>query len=126
MTSPPADQVLVEGDTVEIAGFTFEVLETPGHSKGHIVFVCKQFSPWIVFSGDVIFQNGVVVECNTAASNGPHLVSVVPGSEVTEELTFRIRPVVTVTDTLELNQEITIPFNGIPTSYDFFFEAKGS
>jgi glyoxylase-like metal-dependent hydrolase (beta-lactamase superfamily II) len=59
MVSPPADQTLREGDTFEAAGLRFEVLETPGHSRGHIVFVDRQSNPVRVFGGDVLFQRGI-------------------------------------------------------------------
>lgn len=59
VTSPPADVTLDEGDTYSAAGFDLEVLEAPGHSTGHIVFVWKASSPWIVFGGDVLFQGSI-------------------------------------------------------------------
>lgn len=58
-TSVPADRLLQEGDRVQLAGLELEVLDTPGHSSGHIVFVWKDPSPWIVFGGDVLFAGGV-------------------------------------------------------------------
>ena len=59
LTSPPADRLLAEGDCYEAAGVSMDILETPGQSPGHIVFICKQFSPWIVFGGDVLFRESV-------------------------------------------------------------------
>jgi glyoxylase-like metal-dependent hydrolase (beta-lactamase superfamily II) len=59
ITSPPADRTLQEGDRVSGAGLEFDVLEAPGHSVGHVVFVSKQFEPWRVFGGDVLFQGSV-------------------------------------------------------------------
>lgn len=59
ITSPPADQTLSEGDQFKAAGIELDVYETPGHSVGHIVLVCKQPSPWQVFGGDVLFNGGV-------------------------------------------------------------------
>jgi hydroxyacylglutathione hydrolase len=59
LTSPPADQTVSEGDQIEAAGIPLEVLETPGHSCGHVVFVYKDSSPWIIFGGDVLFQGGI-------------------------------------------------------------------
>ncbi|MBP63233.1 MAG: MBL fold metallo-hydrolase, partial [Planctomycetaceae bacterium] len=38
---------------------SLEVLDTPGHSPGHIVFVWKGHSPWLIFGGDVLFQGSV-------------------------------------------------------------------
>ncbi|MBI84662.1 MAG: MBL fold metallo-hydrolase [Planctomycetaceae bacterium] len=57
--SPPADTVVNEGDIYQAAGFSLEVLDTPGHSPGHIVFVWKGHSPWLIFGGDVLFQGSV-------------------------------------------------------------------
>ncbi len=59
LVSPPADRLVREGDTVEAAGMSFLVRETPGHSSGHVVFITKDQEPWIVFGGDVLFQGSV-------------------------------------------------------------------
>lgn len=58
ITSPPADQVVEDGETYVAAGFELEVLETPGHSPGHIVFLWKS-SPYVIFGGDVLFQRSI-------------------------------------------------------------------
>ena len=51
------DRYLQDGDTVTIAGVTFEVLHCPGHSPGSVVF----FAPTLrfAFMGDVLFQGSV-------------------------------------------------------------------
>lgn len=59
LVSPSADRVVRNGDQVQAAGITFEVLETPGHSSGHVVFLYKGQDPWVVFGGDVLFQGSV-------------------------------------------------------------------
>lgn len=59
MVSPPADRSVVEGEVVEYAGLRLEVLETPGHSSGHVVFLLKDQDPWILFGGDVLFRGSV-------------------------------------------------------------------
>lgn len=59
ITSPGPDRVIEEGETYSVAGFDLAVLETPGHSIGHIVFVWKNASPWVVFAGDVLFQGSI-------------------------------------------------------------------
>ena len=59
ITSPPADVLLREGDRYSAADLEFEILETPGHSPGHIVFVLKSQSPWFVVGGDVLFQESI-------------------------------------------------------------------
>jgi hydroxyacylglutathione hydrolase len=56
--SPPADRTVTEGDVVEAAGMTFEVLEIPGHSRGHVVFLHRG-TPVRVFGGDVLFRGGI-------------------------------------------------------------------
>ncbi|HYV36483.1 MAG TPA: MBL fold metallo-hydrolase [Gemmataceae bacterium] len=58
VTSPPADRVLREGDVVEAAGIRLEVLDIPGHSPGHIVFVVREH-PIVVFGGDVLFRGSI-------------------------------------------------------------------
>ncbi len=57
--SPPADQVVADGETLQVAGIELDVIATPGHSQGHVVFLCRKVSPWVVFGGDVLFQGSV-------------------------------------------------------------------
>lgn len=57
--SPTADHLVHDGEVYECAGLRLEVLEMPGHSKGHVVYVWKESEPWIVFGGDVLFQGSV-------------------------------------------------------------------
>lgn len=59
LISPEADQLLDEGDVYSAAGFDLKVLETPGHSIGHIVFVWEVESSALVFGGDVLFAGGI-------------------------------------------------------------------
>ncbi len=59
LISPPADQTVVEGEELELAGFQLRVLETPGHSTGHVVFIAYGLSPPQVFGGDVLFAGSV-------------------------------------------------------------------
>ena len=59
LTSPPADCVVTQGDRVEKAGLVLEVVEIPGHTKGHVVYVWKGESPWIVFGGDILFKRSI-------------------------------------------------------------------
>ena len=51
------DRFLTEGNVITLAGHQFEVLDCPGHTPGHIVFVDRVGGLAIV--GDVIFQNSV-------------------------------------------------------------------
>ena len=59
LTSPAADRQVQHGDTVEAGGMAFDVLETPGHSNGHVVYLWKGDSPWLLFGGDMLFQGSV-------------------------------------------------------------------
>lgn len=58
VTSPPADRLLREGDRVAFAGIEMDVLDIPGHSPGHIVYVFRD-EPIQVFGGDVLFQGSI-------------------------------------------------------------------
>jgi glyoxylase-like metal-dependent hydrolase (beta-lactamase superfamily II) len=57
MKNVTPDRWLVEGDTVSIAGNTFNVLHCPGHSPGSVVFVNAGLG--IALVGDVIFQGSI-------------------------------------------------------------------
>lgn len=59
LISPEADQTVREGDQLTLAGLTLEVRETPGHSSGHVVFICRDVTPWVVLGGDVLFQGSI-------------------------------------------------------------------
>jgi hydroxyacylglutathione hydrolase len=58
IVSPEADSLVHEGDTIEFAGIRLGVLEVPGHSPGHVVFIYRG-EPCIVFGGDVLFRGGI-------------------------------------------------------------------
>jgi hydroxyacylglutathione hydrolase len=70
--SPPADRTLEHGETLELAGFEFEVREIPGHSPGSVVFLCKDAAPAFVLGGDVLFA-GSVGRTDLAYGDGPLL-----------------------------------------------------
>jgi glyoxylase-like metal-dependent hydrolase (beta-lactamase superfamily II) len=59
IVSPPADRLLDEGMRLELAGFDFQILEIPGHSPGHIVFVFEDDGQSIVLGGDVLFAGSI-------------------------------------------------------------------
>ena len=52
-----ADHTVAGGDTLELAGLTFEVVFTPGHSPGHVTYAIRGEDA--LFSGDVLFQGSV-------------------------------------------------------------------
>jgi glyoxylase-like metal-dependent hydrolase (beta-lactamase superfamily II) len=59
MTSPPADRLLDADETLTLAGLRLKVREIPGHSPGHVVFVCEDLDPVVVFGGDVLFSGSI-------------------------------------------------------------------
>ncbi len=58
IVSPAADRTVSEGDVIEAAGIRVEVLDVPGHSPGHVVFLVRG-QPSVVFGGDVLFQGSI-------------------------------------------------------------------
>lgn len=57
----PVDHELEEGATVEVGGLRLAVLETPGHSDGHVSLLLKHGGRRILFAGDVVFFGGKVL-----------------------------------------------------------------
>ncbi len=55
--SPGADQLVREGEIYAAAGLEFLVRDLPGHSIGHVVYICRD-EP-IVLGGDVLFAGGI-------------------------------------------------------------------
>ena len=52
-----ADRRVSGGEMLELAGLTFEVIFTPGHSPGHVAYAVREAPA--LFSGDVLFQGSV-------------------------------------------------------------------
>lgn len=73
VTSPPADRLVREGEVVEAAGIRLEVLEVPGHSPGHVVYLFRD-QPCLLFGGDVLFR-GSIGRYDFPNSNGPLLLA---------------------------------------------------
>ena len=46
------DKFIKEPDSLEICGFKFKVLDTPGHTKGGLCYIFDEY----IFSGDTIFR----------------------------------------------------------------------
>jgi hydroxyacylglutathione hydrolase len=59
MTSPPADRLLEDGESLPLLGLDWQVREIAGHSPGHVVFICENVDPVVVFGGDVLFQGSI-------------------------------------------------------------------
>jgi hydroxyacylglutathione hydrolase len=54
-TPHPPERLLHEGDVVEIAGLSFKVIHTPGHTPGSICLLTGDK----VFTGDTLFRRGI-------------------------------------------------------------------
>ncbi len=52
-----ADHTVAGGEALELAGMTFDVLFTPGHSRGHVTYAVRDEDA--LLSGDVLFQGSV-------------------------------------------------------------------
>ena len=57
MQNAQPDRWLSEGETLSIGPHQFDVLHTPGHAPGHIIFVNKQDK--LILMGDVLFQGSI-------------------------------------------------------------------
>jgi hydroxyacylglutathione hydrolase len=48
-----------EGDTLELLGLRFDVLDVPGHTAGHIAWYCRNCDGTpLIFCGDTLFSGG--------------------------------------------------------------------
>jgi glyoxylase-like metal-dependent hydrolase (beta-lactamase superfamily II) len=70
-SSPPADFLLVEGDTIEQVNVKLDVLHTPGHTPGGICLYSKDDG--IVFVGDTLFADSVG-RTDMPGGNGTQLI----------------------------------------------------
>ena len=52
-----AEQTLAGGESLQLAGLTFDVRFTPGHSPGHLTYAVRDQDA--ILSGDVLFQGSV-------------------------------------------------------------------
>jgi glyoxylase-like metal-dependent hydrolase (beta-lactamase superfamily II) len=59
-----AEETVEGGERLELAGFQIDVLFTPGHSPGHVVYAFERDPafpdvPVVLASGDVLFQDSI-------------------------------------------------------------------
>jgi glyoxylase-like metal-dependent hydrolase (beta-lactamase superfamily II) len=66
-----ADEAVVGGETLELAGLELDVIFTPGHSPGHVTYSVR--GEQAIFSGDVLFQ-GSVGRVDLPGGDGPTLI----------------------------------------------------
>lgn len=56
---PEPLQRVADGDTIELLGLRFEVLDVPGHTSGHIAYQCADVDGRpLLFCGDTLFSAG--------------------------------------------------------------------
>lgn len=55
--SVDADILVNGGDSIELAGFVFEVIATPGHTAGSVCFYIREEN--VLLSGDTLFHESV-------------------------------------------------------------------
>lgn len=70
------DRWLEEGETVQLGAETLEVLHTPGHTPGHIVFFHRASQLAVV--GDVLFA-GSIGRTDFPQGNHAHLIAAIRG-----------------------------------------------
>ena len=66
-----ADETVKGGEELELAGLTLDVIDTPGHSPGHVTYSVR--GEEAIFSGDVLFQ-GSVGRVDLPGGDGPTLL----------------------------------------------------
>ena len=54
---PPPDEMLSEGQIIEVGELKLHVLHTPGHVPGHVSFHLPDHR--VIFDGDVLFQQSI-------------------------------------------------------------------
>jgi hydroxyacylglutathione hydrolase len=59
INSPPADQLVSDGELITVAGISMIVRDLPGHSPGHVVYVIADGERTHVLGGDVLFRGSI-------------------------------------------------------------------
>ncbi|MBQ4352328.1 MAG: MBL fold metallo-hydrolase [Prevotella sp.] len=54
MEMPEVGHILSDKEKIQFGNHTLEVMETPGHSPGSVVFYCEEEN--VLFTGDTLFQ----------------------------------------------------------------------
>ena len=54
---PSVGRWLTEGDTISFGSHTFQVIQTPGHTPGSVLFYCPEEQT--VFTGDTLFRMSI-------------------------------------------------------------------
>lgn len=70
------EQTVAGGEALQLAGLTFDVVFTPGHSPGHVTYAVRGEAA--LFSGDVLFE-GSVGRIDLPGGDGPTLMRSIAG-----------------------------------------------
>ncbi|HZO35843.1 MAG TPA: MBL fold metallo-hydrolase [Solirubrobacteraceae bacterium] len=70
------EHTVAGGETLELAGFSIDVIFTPGHSVGHVTYAIADEQA--LFSGDVLFQ-GSVGRSDLPGGDAPTLIRSIQG-----------------------------------------------
>lgn len=54
---PPIDHFFEEDEIIKFGNHEFEIIKTPGHSRGSVTFFCKEEK--VAFTGDTLFHNSI-------------------------------------------------------------------
>jgi glyoxylase-like metal-dependent hydrolase (beta-lactamase superfamily II) len=57
----PVDNELHDGDTIKVGDLSLEVIDTPGHSDGHVSLLTEQDGRRTLFAGDAVFYGGEIL-----------------------------------------------------------------
>lgn len=57
LAPPPPDEMLADGQILQIGRLALHVLFTPGHAPGHVSFYLPEHN--VLFSGDALFQGSI-------------------------------------------------------------------
>ena len=57
----PVASPVAEGDTVVVGDVELRVLETPGHSRGHVSYLWTEDGQTALFGGDAVFAGGRIL-----------------------------------------------------------------
>lgn len=61
----PVSRTVQDGEEIRVGAVKLQVLDTPGHSRGHVSYLWEKEGKRCLFSGDVIFSGGKIVLQNT-------------------------------------------------------------
>ena len=53
----PAEQLLKDGDIIQVGNATLEVIHTPGHSPGSVCYLCRESG--FMITGDTLFADNI-------------------------------------------------------------------